>query len=97
MTSNPANTFAKSPTALKDYKVDWSAWLPAGEVIASSKWILDSELALGPTAASFTSTTATVWIKGGHPGQIHRAINRIVTNVTATSEDVSIFLSIQQG
>ncbi|GAC1700111.1 MAG: hypothetical protein NVS9B4_00890 [Candidatus Acidiferrum sp.] len=90
------NTFKKSPTAVKDFVVDWSLWLPQGETIQTSKWILDPELSLGPTAATKTGTTATVWLAGGTLNQTHRAINRITTNVTATSEDQSIFIFITQ-
>lgn len=55
--------FLKDPSAVLDYQIDWSAWLPVGDTISATAWTA----ATGITIASnvFTTTSATVWLSGG--------------------------------
>ena len=79
MTSTyPAKTFApKDPSAVLDYRIDWSAWLAGGDVIVTSSW----EVPPGITkdSESHTATTATITLSGGALGQKYDITNTITT------------------
>ena len=57
--------------------MNWVDWLPVGDTITASSWIVPA----GITAAStgYTTTTTTVWLTGGKAGQRYVLTNRIVT------------------
>ena len=83
--------FSKDPDAKLDYVLDWSAWLPSGDTISSSTWVIDiapdSSLAIaGSPAPSNTTTTTTVWLTGGTLGQRYTLRNRIVTTGGRTDD-----------
>ena len=67
-------TFVKDPSAVLDYKFDWSEWLASGEVISSHTVTLDpdvaTELVLDTSAITDAGESVTVWLSGG---QNHRA------------------------
>lgn len=75
------NLFAvpKFPDALGqlEYGLDWSEWLVEGDTIVSSVWLVPNGLTV--VAQSQTSTTTTVWLKGGVNGQVYNVVNRITT------------------
>ena len=66
----------KDPQAVLDWKIDWSTWLGA-DTISASTWAVGT----GLTQASATNTTAiaTVWLSGGTPGTSYEATNHITT------------------
>lgn len=67
----------KDPNATLEFGRDWSTWLPAGDTIVTSTWIIPTGLT--KTDESNTTTTATVWLSGGTLGQSYEITNRIVT------------------
>lgn len=65
----------KDPDAVLDYQHDWSTWL-GSDTISTSTWIASG---LTVDSDSNTTTTATVWLSGGTPGQVITITNRVVT------------------
>ena len=60
----------KTPTKfILDYVADWQPRL-AGDIIATSIWILPTGIVGGAQAK--TDTTATIWLSGGTDGQACR-------------------------
>lgn len=97
-----AKTFSKDPAAKVDYLFNWAAWLVSGATIsgASSSWAIDvapdASLAIaGSPAPSNTTTTATVWLTGGTPGQRYVLRNRI-TDTDGRIEDRSVAIIIDE-
>lgn len=46
-------------------------------------------------ASSFDSTTATVRVSGGTPGNVYRVINRVTTSFNNTDERTVVFIAGQ--
>lgn len=69
----------KDPSAVKDYSIDWTAWLDGGTV-AQSEWTVPAGLTKGDELN--TGTFATVWLSGGTAGRRYRVTNRITTAST---------------
>ena len=57
--------YTKDPNAVLDYSIDWSAWLPSGDTIASVEWSATGVTVSSLPAPSVASGIATVWILGG--------------------------------
>jgi len=71
-------TFFKDPDAILDYSVDWGKlWLPAGDSISSSTWIVPTPLVVDEEY--FDSRVTTVWISGGVNRNTYSITNRIET------------------
>lgn len=70
---------SKDPNASLDYQVDWSDWLGA-DVITASTWTIAPAGGLTTATPSFTNVTAKVWLSGGVAGQVVRVTNRITTS-----------------
>ncbi len=68
--------FIKDPDAVKDYTVDWAAWLGT-DTIATSSWSVPGGVT--SAAASNTTTRATVWLSGGTAQTDYEAYNTITT------------------
>lgn len=71
--------YEKDPTEKKDYAVDWSKHLGAGETITTSTWSI-SPSGLTQSQASSTNTVATLWLSSGTVGVEYRVTNHVVTN-----------------
>lgn len=84
------NKFLKDPNAILDYTVDWSDWLDT-DTIATSTWVLPSELTNVSDAK--TGTTSTVFLSGGTLGKTHQVVNRITT-VLGRTDDRTIKIRI---
>ena len=69
--------FIKDPDDNLDYSIDWSSWLD-DDTISSSAWLF-SGVEQGDSANTNTTTSTTVWVKGGTVGRNGTARNRIVT------------------
>lgn len=76
----------QDPAETQDHTLDWATWLGASDTIASSSWAISPT---GPditsTAASHTTTTATVWLAGVTLGAIYELRNTIVTAEARTA------------
>ena len=71
-------TYVKDPDAVLDYGFDWSAWLAAGETIATSTWTVP--VGLTNESESNTDTLSVVWLSGGTDRQTYQVVNHIVTS-----------------
>lgn len=69
-------TFTKDPDAVLDYQIDWSDWLGA-DTISASTWAADTGITVD--SETETTTAATVWLSGGTAGDDYVVTNEIVT------------------
>lgn len=75
----------KDPSAVKDYTLDWSAWLVDDTIVTSTWTPSDSNITVD--SSTKTLTTTTVWVSGGGAvGAYRRVTNRIVTSAGRTEE-----------
>lgn len=87
-------TYVKHPNARLDYAVDWSAWLPSGDTIASVVWVVPADLTL--TSQSNTNTVATAWLEGGVAGETYFVGCQITTTLGRVDERaLSIRVAVQ--
>ena len=75
--------FYKDPDAILDYQIDWSDWLGADTIVAST-WTVGTGII--KDSDTFTATTATVWLSGGTVATSYSATNRIVTTLGRTDD-----------
>jgi len=87
-----ANEFTKDPNAVLDYTWDWSDWLDADTISSSSTTV---ETGLTEDSESHTTTTVTVWLSGGTPGEDYEVTNRIVT-AGGRTEDRTIVILVRE-
>jgi hypothetical protein len=78
--------YIKDPGAVLDYSINWGGgYLQGGETLMTSIWtIFPSDMT--QSAASNTTTTATVTVSGGAAGQIYQLTNRVTTSQGRTDE-----------
>lgn len=70
--------YTKDPSAVLDYKIDWSEWLPENDRIVSASFVVsDDDMTVDDVV--FDDTSATVWLSGGVAGQRYTVTNHIVT------------------
>lgn len=84
--------FTKDPEAVLDYVVDWSDWLEA-DTISASSW--DAPTGITVVTDTNTTTTATVWLSGGTVGERYELTNEIVTDGGRT-DDRTIAILVKQ-
>ena len=79
----------KDPDAEKDYAIDWSERLLAGETITDSAWAVESDTedpALlvievdAPHDPTVVDGVCTCWLSGGTAGIKYKVTNRITTS-----------------
>jgi hypothetical protein len=86
MSCDPLATFKKDPAARLDYVLDWSVWLGA-DTISASTWAITPtstttplEESGAPYAPSFTDTSTRVFLEGGKVGVTYTVTNHITTD-----------------
>lgn len=75
--------FRQPNTDKRPLVFDWTAWLlnEGGDTISSSTMsVLPVGLTINTPAASFSGTTATVWVSGGTTGVVYNVYNTITTS-----------------
>jgi hypothetical protein len=82
--------YIQDPDATLDYVIDWSTWLGA-DTISDSSWSATSGITID--SDSNTTTTATVWLSGGTPGQTYAVTNHIIT-AAGREDDRTLFIRI---
>lgn len=82
-TATPIGTFAKDPSAVLDYTIDWTRWLPPGDAISSVAWTLSG---ITNAASSHSTTEATIWLSGGTDGTTYDVVCEIVTTGGRTDD-----------
>lgn len=75
--------YIKDPADILDYQLDWSSWLGA-DTISASTWTVPSGIT--QVTETETTTTATIWLSGGTAGQSYTLANKIVTAGGRTCE-----------
>lgn len=66
----------KDPNATLDYRINWAEWLDT-DTIATVAWTVPAGLT--QTAATNTTTSATIWLSGGTVGTRYAVACRITT------------------
>jgi hypothetical protein len=77
--------YLKDPSAVLDYKVDWSPWLQDSEVVTGSAWV-SADVTITVDSNSHDNTSATVWLSGGTAGVDYQLTNHITTSMARTDE-----------
>ena len=86
-------TIKKSTTAVLDYKFDWSAWLGAGEGIATRSVTASAGLTIDSDSAD--STGVEVWLSGGAAGCSYELTCEITTNsIPARTDQRSVTVQV---
>ena len=70
--------YVKDPLAVKDYTVDWSAWL-GSDTIATSSWSLPSGITKVSDSIISSSTKTLIWLSGGTIANDYECYNTITT------------------
>ena len=82
----------KDPQATLDYRFDWAAWLTT-DTISTVTWTVPAGIT--QTAATNTTTTATIWLSGGAVGTRY-AIACKITTTAGRIDERSLIVSVQQ-
>jgi hypothetical protein len=70
--------FTKDPAGIIDFTIRWTSWLPSGDAISSSEWLLPAPEIVKVSEAN-TTTDAIIFLASGTLGVIYPVTNRIVT------------------
>lgn len=84
---------AKDPDSYLDYYVDWSPWLPEGDTISASLWIIPTDLV--SELENFWDESTGIWISGGVIYQTYELVNRITT-VGGRIQDQTVRIKCKQ-
>lgn len=80
---NEGTLIDKDSEAALDYLISWSQWLPGGDEISTSNWVVetitDDTDALVSTDTGSTTTTTSITLSGGTQGNIYKVYNTITT------------------
>lgn len=80
--------YTKDPLEKKDYEIDWSRHLGAGETVSTSTWsVSPAGLTLAaPNQSANTGTITRTRLTGGTAGVEYRVTNHVVTSTTQEFE-----------
>lgn len=92
-TPSSDNDILKDPDATLDYTWDWYKWLPNGDLIITSEFIVDPGITV--VLQTNTGTNCTVWLSGGVSGLPYQVTNRITT-VQGRTDDRTVTIRVQQ-
>lgn len=67
----------KDPDETLDYSWDWSEYLPRGDEVIASEWLVPDGLT--SEAQNFSALVTTVWLSGGDLGEEYTVTNRVTT------------------
>lgn len=86
-------TGIQDPQAVLDWTIDWSDWLPTGDVISAHT--VTAPTGITKNSSSDTDTTVTAWITGGTIGTRYPIVYHITT-VNGRQDDRTITLLTQE-
>lgn len=69
--------FVKTPNEVLDYGWDCAKWIPVGDYIVTSTWIVDAGITV--MAQGNDNTSTSVWLSLGTVAGRYACTNRIVT------------------
>lgn len=78
------NWFEKDPSAVLDYKWDWSDWLDADETIVTKTVTAPTGLTVDSSAITDAGESVTAWLSDGVDGQTYEVVCAIVTSDART-------------
>ncbi len=81
-----SNRFYKDPSAVLDYKFDWSDWLDSGETISTRTITAETGIVVDSSSLTDTSTSVTAWLSGGTAGNVYDVACLITTSASRTDE-----------
>lgn len=88
-------SYTKDPDAHLDYTIDWTAWLPDGDTIATAQILPVEGLTISNVAHN--DTAVTYWASGGTVGHTYGITCRITTaHNPARVEDRTDTMRIRQ-
>lgn len=76
----------KDPSAVLDYKFDWSDWLGTGETISSKTITAETGITVDSSSITDSSTSVTVWLSGGTAVTVYKIACLITTSASRTDE-----------
>jgi hypothetical protein len=76
--TNYTKDYVKDPRAVKDYTVDWTNWLGA-DTIAASTWSSPDGIVNVADSVNAAGTKAVVWLSGGVAPNDYECYNTITT------------------
>lgn len=79
-----ASSFIKDPTAVEDFKWDWSNWLDTGETIVSHTIADVTGITKDSSSETDTDTSVTAWYSGGTNLENYDVKCKIVTSDNRT-------------
>ena len=78
----------KDPSAILNYTLDWSEWLPTGQTISTSAWTVSTisgdAAPVTTVTTSNSGTTTIVKLSGGTAGNLYTITNTITTSGSLT-------------
>jgi hypothetical protein len=74
-------TFIQQPNEVLDYDVDYSEWIPAGDVVLTATATADPGITLGDTLIDPTGLVVKQWVSGGVNGETYKI------QVSATTDE----------
>lgn len=75
-----AQAFLKDPSAVLDYKFDWSDWLEASETITAATVTAAAGLTVDSSSITDSSTSVTAWLSAGTVGTRYSVVCHITTS-----------------
>lgn len=81
-----SNGFDKDPSAVLDYKFDWSDWLASGETISTKTVTPENGITVDSSSITDTNASVTVWLSGGTAGNVYDVACRITTSASRTDD-----------
>jgi len=90
----PLATVEKSPTAVLQYTIDWTAWLAGADTIDTVTWTVPA----GITSVSQTNTTlvANIKLSGGTVGVSYDVVCTITTVGSLTEQRTLRFVIVER-
>jgi hypothetical protein len=85
--------FTKDPDGIIDYTVRWTSWLPSGDTLSSSTWIVPAGIV--KVSESNDTVDAVIFLASGTVGVIYPLTNRIVT-AGSRQNDQTISILIEE-
>lgn len=80
------NRFVKDPSAVLDYKFDWSDWLASGETIISKTITAEDGITVDSSSIEDDATSVVVWLSGGTATENYEVTCQITTSAGRTDE-----------
>jgi hypothetical protein len=85
----------KDPSAVLDYKYNWTDWLESGETISTHTIITPSGITLNSSSITDTGKSVTIWLSGGTAHRKYNVVCRITTSASRT-DDRTMVIAVQE-